>query len=49
MDGMIFHPLYELYENILNEELPMYEGINSLKEATSFMDYQMGILNNVYL
>lgn len=23
-EGTVFHPLYEIYENILNEELPMY-------------------------
>ena len=22
--GVVYHPLYELYESILNEELPMY-------------------------
>lgn len=49
IDNMEFHPLYEIYEHLLNDELPMYENIESLADAASFMDYYLGILNNQYL
>jgi len=36
---MVFHPIYEIYENILNEEMPMYQGISNITEAKDFMEY----------
>jgi len=45
---MTFHPLYETYEHILNEELPMYENIQSIREASDFMDFHLGILTTQY-
>jgi len=42
----VFHPLYEIYENILNEELPLYQGIQTDQEVKDFMDFHLGVLSN---
>ena len=48
-EGHAHHPLYDLYEELLNAELPMYEVIKYEEEAMDFLEYTMSLFNKGYL
>jgi hypothetical protein len=48
-DGYSHHPLYDLYEELLNTDLPMYEVIKYEEEAMDFLEYTMSLFNKGYL
>jgi len=39
-----FHPLFEHYETMLNETLPLYEDISNVS-VMEFLDFHIGITN----
>lgn len=39
-----FHPLFEMYEHLLNDVLPSYENVNTQRECMQWMERHLGIL-----
>lgn len=39
-----FHPLFEMYEHLLNDVLPEFENVNTDKECWRWMEGHLGIL-----
>jgi len=37
--GCILHPLIDQYSYLLNEQMPLFLNVNSIKEAWEFLDF----------
>ena len=46
--GEVQHPLYELYFNLLNEELPVFLAAKYEEEALELLEFDMGLDSQAY-
>jgi hypothetical protein len=44
----VIHPLFEKYNDLLFEQLPLYLNINNIEEAQNWLDFHCGFLNGQY-